>query len=117
RVPVGRSSRSTLHGVRSRWIGAVGGIALGAAVCATASVAAPRASADVGMAAIRHVVVIMQENRSFDHYFGTFPGADGIPMRNGTPTACNPDPTTGRCVAPYHDPNDVDHGGPHTYDA
>ncbi len=28
---------------------------------------------------IRHVVVIMMENRSFDSYFGTFPGADGIP--------------------------------------
>ena len=28
---------------------------------------------------IQHVVVIMQENRSFDTYFGTFPGADGIP--------------------------------------
>ena len=23
--------------------------------------------------------MIMQENRSFDHYFGTFRGADGIP--------------------------------------
>jgi phospholipase C len=27
---------------------------------------------------IRHVVVIMQENRSFDSYFGTYPGADGL---------------------------------------
>jgi phospholipase C len=26
---------------------------------------------------IEHVVVIMQENRSFDHLFGRFPGADG----------------------------------------
>jgi phospholipase C len=26
---------------------------------------------------IKHVVVIMQENRSFDHMFGRFPGADG----------------------------------------
>src|SRR5437660_11646139 len=36
-----------------------------------------------GIHKIRHVVVIMQENRSFDSYFGTYPGADGIPMRNG----------------------------------
>ena len=35
---------------------------------------------------IRHVIVIMQDNRSFDTYFGTFPGADGIPMSNGVPT-------------------------------
>jgi phospholipase C len=26
---------------------------------------------------IRHVVVVMQENRSFDHMFGRFPGVDG----------------------------------------
>src|SRR5579859_2157990 len=30
----------------------------------------------VGIHKIRHVVVIMQENRSFDSYFGTYPGAD-----------------------------------------
>jgi hypothetical protein len=33
--------------------------------------------------AIKHVIVIMQENRSFDTYFGTYPGADGIPMSGG----------------------------------
>ena len=27
---------------------------------------------------IKHVVIVMQENRSFDHMFGTFPGADGV---------------------------------------
>jgi len=32
---------------------------------------------------IHHVVIIMQENRSFDSYFGTFPGVDGIPMKKG----------------------------------
>ena len=36
-----------------------------------------------GVHKIRHVIVIMQENRSFDSYFGTFPGADGIPMKDG----------------------------------
>ena len=43
---------------------------------------------------IKHVVIIMQENRSFDSYFGTFPGADGIPMSNGAATVCVPDPAT-----------------------
>ncbi|MEM2685936.1 MAG: alkaline phosphatase family protein [Candidatus Bathyarchaeia archaeon] len=28
---------------------------------------------------IRHVIVVMQEDRTFDHYFGTYPGANGIP--------------------------------------
>ena len=26
---------------------------------------------------IKHVVILMQENRSFDHYFGTLPGSAG----------------------------------------
>jgi phospholipase C len=26
-----------------------------------------------------HVVLLMRENRSFDHYFGRYPGADGLP--------------------------------------
>ena len=46
-----------------------------------ASVALSRSNASSGIHKIQHVVVIMQENRSFDTYFGTFPGADGIPMR------------------------------------
>ena len=29
---------------------------------------------------IKHVVFLMQENRSFDHMFGTFPGADGVTL-------------------------------------
>src|SRR5216684_3597821 len=62
---------------------------------------------------IQHVVVIMQENRSFDSYFGTYPGADGIPMQNGTPTVCVPDPLAKQCVKPFHDPNDRNGGGPH----
>src|ERR671920_458189 len=64
---------------------------------------------------IQHVVVIMQENRSFDSYFGTFPGADGIPMRNGRPARYNPDPVSHECVRSYHDPADRNVGGPHGY--
>ena len=30
-----------------------------------------------GIHKIQHVIIIMQENRSFDTYFGTYPGADG----------------------------------------
>ena len=62
---------------------------------------------------IKHIIIIMQENRSFDSYFGTFPGADGIPMTNGVPTVCVTDPNTGICVKPYHDANDQNGGGPH----
>ncbi|HLI74822.1 MAG TPA: alkaline phosphatase family protein [Acidimicrobiales bacterium] len=62
---------------------------------------------------IKHVVVVMQENRSFDTYFGTFPGADGIPMQNGKPTVCALDPATGHCVKPYINHTDINGGGPH----
>jgi len=67
-----------------------------------------------GIHKIKHVIVIMQENRSFDSYFGTFPGADGIPMTNGQPSVCVPNPATGTCVAPYVDHADVNGGGPHS---
>src|SRR4029453_2545164 len=45
----------------------------------THSAATPELPIPSGIHKIKHVVVIMQENRSFDSYFGTFPGADGIP--------------------------------------
>ncbi len=69
---------------------------------------------DDGIHKIEHVVVIMQENRSFDSYFGTFPGANGIPMADGVPTVCAPDPKNGGCVAPYPDHHDASSGGPHS---
>jgi len=68
-----------------------------------------------GIFKIQHVVVIMQENRSFDQYFGTFPGADGIPGLAGNPGSlpCAPDPVNGGCVQPFHDTSDKNYGGPH----
>jgi phospholipase C len=86
-----------------------------AAMAALASFPAPAAGtpAAQGIHKIRHVVIIMQENRSFDSYFGTFPGADGIPMSGGRAAVCVPDPRSGQCVAPYHDAKDVNDGGPH----
>ena len=65
-----------------------------------------------GIHKIRHVIIVMQENRSFDSYFGTYPGATGIPMQGGVPTVCVPSPKGG-CVRPYHDTADVNGGGPH----
>src|SRR5579875_2511623 len=68
-----------------------------------------------GIHKIQHVVIIMQENRSFDSYFGTYPGADGIPMKNGVPTVCIPDfkDPVHKCYKPYHNPYDLNVGGPH----
>ena len=33
-----------------------------------------------GIMNLDHLIFVVQENRSFDHYFGTFPGADGLPQ-------------------------------------
>ncbi|HET9061017.1 MAG TPA: alkaline phosphatase family protein, partial [Acidimicrobiales bacterium] len=66
-----------------------------------------------GIHKIRHVIIIMQENRSFDSYFGTYPGADGYPRRSGRIAVCVPDPATNHCVTPYHDTADINGGAPH----
>jgi phospholipase C len=74
------------------------------------------AAALAGIHRIQHVVVIMQENRSFDSYFGTYPGADGIPGLAGNPghLPCLPDTRHRHCVRPYHDTADRNAGGPHS---
>jgi phospholipase C len=49
------------------------------------------------LADIKHVVILMQENRSFDHYFGTLPGVRGfsdpaaITLRTGRTVFYQPD--------------------------
>jgi acid phosphatase len=48
------------------------------ASCATPPPRGPR-----GLDAVQHIVVIYAENRSFDHLYGLFPGANGI--ANATP--------------------------------
>lgn len=81
---------------------------IAAAVGGTGLPAAAQATPAEGIHNIKHVVMIMQENRSFDSYFGTYPGANGIPGG-----VCVPDPMNGGCVKPYHDPHDENYGGPH----
>jgi phospholipase C len=50
---------------------------------------------------IEHFVTVMQENHTFDNYFGTYPGADGLPL--GVCMPVNPkDPSNERCVRPHH---------------
>src|SRR5256712_5443991 len=63
---------------------------------------------------IKHIVVIMQENRSFDNYFGTYPGANGIPKNICMPL--DPDhPNNGRCVKPFLSTNPISEDMPHGY--
>lgn len=48
---------------------------------------------------IEHFIVVMQQNHTFDNYFGTYPGANGIPEGVCMPNSVV-DPGTG-CVAPF----------------
>jgi len=69
---------------------------------------------DAGPNPIQHVFIIFQENRSFDHYFGTYPGADGIPtLPDGGFAPCLPQLDGGPCVGSFHAHADVNAGGPH----
>jgi phospholipase C len=63
-----------------------------------------------GLNKIKHFVFIMEENKSFDHYFGTYPGAYGIP--DGVALK---DPNDGTMVTPYHSTDDVDFDAPHDH--
>ena len=78
---------------------------------ASAIPVSPGTAGDIHL--IKHVVVIMQENRSFDTYFGTYPGAMGFRMVNGVPQVCVPDPANGGCVKAFHNTADSNQGGPH----
>jgi len=80
---------------------------------------------------VKYVFVLFQENRSFDHYFGTFPGADGLfsdPDGNARAAADTPgfvqplyntDGSQGT-ISPFRigpaqhaaDLDDIDHGHP-----
>ncbi|MER5747961.1 phosphocholine-specific phospholipase C [Streptomyces sp. NPDC002225] len=96
---------------------AIGGGALGAAAAGSllppslqAAIAAQPAQAGGGgrdgLGAIKHVVILMQENRSFDHYFGTLRGVRGFGDRNavelpgGKPVFEQPAPA-GASVLPF----------------
>lgn len=59
---------------------------------------------------IQHILMIVQENRSFDHYFGAYPGVDGF-----DPNVCMPlyAGQAQPCVKPYHDPRDMGAGASH----
>jgi phospholipase C len=63
---------------------------------------------------IKHVIFLVKENRTFDHYFGTYPGADGATV-GGTlhcseANGCVPGPDYPLQPAPYVQPHDITHG-------
>jgi phospholipase C len=66
-------------------VGAAGLAAAGlpaGAEAEAASTASATGCLDDKLAQIKHVIILVQENRSFDHYFGTFPGVRGFDDRS-----------------------------------
>ncbi len=81
--------------------------------------ASPTTAAATGIDKLEHLIFIVQENRSFDQYFGTYPGADGIPTNaDGSFSVCVPDRFQGGACEPPYITHSIDQdGGPHTHAA
>jgi len=79
---MGTDQNSAASGVSRRRLLQAGGALAGAAVVGvggTQILGASRARAATGtIADLQHVVILMQENRSFDHYFGALQGVRGF---------------------------------------
>jgi len=84
---------------------AIVGASIASLVPSTSAWGAPRfvgtpAVGGVPTTPVHHFVTMLQENHSFDNYFGTYPGADGLPA--GTCVPDDPAATPpGHCEQPY----------------
>lgn len=81
-----------------------------AALLLVIATASPAAGAPLP---IKNIIIIMQENRSFDEYFGTYPGVNGIPP--GVKLSVSPG--SSQYVEPYLETNTNPIGGPHSWEA
>lgn len=90
----------------------LGVVSLALAVLPGVAAAQQAATDSQAKTPIEHVIVLMQENHSFDNYFGTYPGADGIPADVCMPVDPN-DRSNPTCIKPFHIGNraieDLDH--------
>lgn len=78
------------------WALITAGIAIASELAIPAALAQSRPKHPPDITAISHWIFLVKENRSFDHYFGTFPGANGTtsgPISTGqiVPLAHSPD--------------------------
>jgi phospholipase C len=103
-------------------LGAAAAAGLGGGTAAASTVGRPAASGALPqgwsgtIADLKHVVILMQENRSFDHYFGTLRGVRGfadkqaLTWQNGKNIFQQPDParTDLGCLLPYKLTDQVD---------
>lgn len=92
-----RSSTKCLQGAAAAGLAMIG-LALGTGMAAASPAVTPGAGPPT-KTPIKHFLYLMQENHSFDNYFGTYPGADGIPKGVCMPVRSG-DPSKG-CVKPF----------------
>ena len=62
---------------------------------------------------IDHILFLIQENHTFDSYFGTYPGAEGFPKGIKVPLQPGGTPT----IAPFHFTSRLTHDMPHRWAA
>src|ERR1700761_6819562 len=104
----------SLRLTRRRLLGSAAGMAAAAAASAFLPPNVRRALAQNpprggSLRDIKHVVMLMQENRSFDHYFGTMAGVRGfddpnaLQLPNGKSVFYQPDPENpSGYLLPFH---------------
>jgi phospholipase C len=97
---------TALSGTALAGIGAAGALPLSLRRQLTAALNSPPQG---GLSSIEHIVILMQENRSFDHYFGTFPGVRGfsdpaaLTLSTGRSVFHQPDPGHAQgYLTPFH---------------
>lgn len=76
-------------------------LVLAAGVPTAARAEGPAPSEPKTSTPIKHFISLMQENHTFDNYFGTYPGADGIQPNTCMPYDIYADPGS-PCVKPFH---------------
>jgi len=80
---------------------------------ATTAQETPQPNLPSGPSAIKHIVVIVEENHTFDNYFGTFPGANGIAAATPQPSTAAPN---AQLVEPFMvDSTTIPHDLSHTW--
>ncbi len=99
-----RHSQKARRGVALAVAGALAisiSVAAGAAPSGASSHVSAPAAVPAGLTKIKHVVVEMQENRSYDSYFGQLHN-EGQPASPAEPTTGNPDPLVpGNTISPF----------------
>lgn len=97
----GLTRREALRNAGAAGIGITAGAAGIEALLAQAAQAAPKPGGT--LKDIEHVVILIQENRSFDHYFGTYSGVRGFGDKVGRAAFFQRD-QAGHTIHPFHLP-------------